>query len=82
MKVAASVTLVGDHLVVLDNQGTAINIATGREFKLLGRNRIETQLERVWPIPAQETLAYAPPIADGNCLYLRGERFLYCIGAD
>lgn len=37
-------------------------------------------LERDWPIPAQETLAYAPPIADGNRLYLRGERYLYCIG--
>ncbi|MDB5338348.1 MAG: hypothetical protein JWN70_3967 [Planctomycetaceae bacterium] len=80
--VAASVALLGDHLVVLDNQGTAVVLATGREFKLLGRNRIETQLERVWPIPAQETLAYAPPIADKDCLYLRGERFLYCIGAD
>ncbi len=80
--VAASVTLLGDHLVVLDNQGTAVILAPGREFKVLGRNRIETQLERVWPIPAQETLAYAPPIADKDCLYLRGERFLYCIGAD
>lgn len=80
--VAASVTLVGDHLIVLDNQGTAILIQPGRDFKILGRNRIETQLDRVWPIPAQETLAYAPPIADGDCIYLRGERYLYCIGAD
>jgi outer membrane protein assembly factor BamB len=77
---AASVTLVGERLVVLDNQGTAIVLATGRDFKVLARNRIETQLERAWPLPAQETLAYAPPIADGDCLYLRGERYLYCIG--
>jgi len=79
--VAASATLVGNRILVLDNQGTAISVAPGREFKVLARNRIETQLERVWPLPAQETLAYAPPIADGDCLYLRGERFLYCIGA-
>ena len=58
--VAASPTLIGDRLVVLDNQGTAVILAPGREFKLLGRNRIETRLERVWPLPAQETLAYAP----------------------
>lgn len=78
--VAASPTLIGDRIVVLDNQGTAVILAPGREFKVLGRNRIETRLDRVWPLPAQETLAYAPPIADANCLYLRGERFLYCIG--
>jgi hypothetical protein len=78
--VAASPTLVRDRLVVFNNQGTALVLAAGREFKVLAQNRIETQLDRPWPLPAQETLAYAPPIADGDCLYLRGERFLYCIG--
>ncbi len=78
--VAASPTLIGDRIVVLDNQGTAVILAPGREFKVLARNRIETRLDRVWPLPAQETLAYAPPIADETCLYLRGERYLYCIG--
>ncbi|MFT5523938.1 MAG: hypothetical protein ACI9HK_001887 [Pirellulaceae bacterium] len=78
--VAASPTLIGERILVLDNQGTTVVLAAGREFKVLGRNRIETRLDRVWPIPAQETLAYAPPIADDNCLYIRGERFLYCIG--
>lgn len=77
--VAASPTLIGNRLVVVDNQGTALVLATGRDFQVLARNRIETQLDRPWPIPAQETLAYAPPIADGECLYLRGERYLYCI---
>ncbi|RLS44250.1 MAG: hypothetical protein DWH84_04805 [Planctomycetota bacterium] len=65
---------------ILDNQWTAFILAPGREFKVLGRNRIETRLDRVWPLPAQEALAYAPPIADDKCLYLRGERYLYCIG--
>jgi hypothetical protein len=35
---------------------------------------------RYWPIPAQETIGYSPPLPDGNRLYLRGERYLYCIG--
>jgi outer membrane protein assembly factor BamB len=78
--VAASTTLVGNRLLVCENQGTTIVLATGREFQVVGRNRIETQLDRVWPLPAQETLTYAPPIADGDCIYLRGERYLYCIG--
>ncbi len=78
--VAASPTLIGDRIVVVDNQGTAVILAPGRAFTILGCNRIETRLDRVWPLPAQETLAYAPPIADDHCLYLRGERYLYCIG--
>ena len=78
--VAASPTLVGKHIVVQDNQGTALVLEPGRAFRQRGKNRIATQLDRWWPIPAQETLSYAPPVLDGNRLYLRGERYLYCIG--
>ena len=78
--VAASPTLIGDKILVMDNQGTTVVLGPGRTFKELGRNRIEPRLERVCPLPAQETLTYAPPIADADCLYLRGERYLYCIG--
>jgi outer membrane protein assembly factor BamB len=78
--VAASPTLVGHHIVVMDNQGTALVLEPGPEFKVVSRNRIATQLDRLWPLPAQETLAYAPPLVDGNRLYLRGEAYLYCVG--
>jgi hypothetical protein len=78
--VAASPTLVGKHLMVMDNQGTTLVLQPGREFQVVAQNRIATQLDRPWPIPAQETLCYAPPLPDGNRLYLRGERYLYCIG--
>jgi outer membrane protein assembly factor BamB len=77
--VAASPTLVGRHVVVADNQGTVLVLKPGRQFQQIARNRIATQLDRRGPIPAQETLTYAPPITDGERLYLRGERFLYCI---
>ena len=80
LAVAASPTLVGNQLLVLDNQGTTLVFEPGPTPKLVGRNEIQTQLDRAWPVPAQETLAYAPPIVDGNRLYLRGERYLYCIG--
>ena len=76
---AASPTLVGKHVMLFDNQGTCFVLEPGREFKLVATNRIETQLARDWPIPAQETLAYAPPICAGSKMYLRGERYLYCI---
>jgi len=78
--VAASPTLIGQHVVVLDNQGTALVLNSGRQFQQVAKNRIATVLDRWLPLPPQEILAYAPPIADGNRLYLRGERPLYCIG--
>jgi hypothetical protein len=78
--VAASPTLIGKHIVIQDNQGTALVLEPGRRFKQVGKNRIGTQLDRWWPVPAQETVSYAPPIPDGNRLYIRGERYLYCIG--
>src|SRR5262245_65640238 len=78
--VAASPTLVGKHVLVCDNQGTTLVLEPGPAYKVAARNRIATQLDRAWPVPAQETLTYAPPLADGGRLYLRGEAYLYCIG--
>jgi outer membrane protein assembly factor BamB len=78
--VAASPTLVGKHVLVSDNQGTTLVLEPAPSYKVVARNRIATQLDRPWPIPAQETLTYAPPVADGGRLYLRGEAFLYCVG--
>jgi hypothetical protein len=78
--VAASPTLVGKHLLVSDNQGTTLVLEPGAAYQLVARNRIATRLDRPWPVPAQEALAYAPPLADGGRLYFRGEAYLYCIG--
>jgi hypothetical protein len=78
--VAASPTLIGKHIVVEDNQGTAVVFEPGPTYKAVARNHIGTQLDRSWPIPAQETIGYAPPLADGRRLYIRGEAYLYCIG--
>jgi outer membrane protein assembly factor BamB len=78
--VAASPTLIGKHIVIQDNQGTAQVLEPGRDYRPVRTNRLATQLDRYWPIPAQETVAYAPPISDGNRIFIRGERYLYCIG--
>ena len=78
--VAASPTLIGDHIVIQDNQGTALVLEPGRAFKQVEKNRIGTEIDRWWPVPQQETVSYAPPVPDGDRLYIRGERYLYCIG--
>lgn len=81
LAVAASPTLIGERMFILDNQGTTLVLTTGPEPKVVARNVIGTQLERRVPLPGQETLAYAPPVVDGDRIYLRGERYLYCVGA-
>jgi outer membrane protein assembly factor BamB len=78
--VAASPTLAGRHILVSDNQGTTLVLEPGKSYKAVARNQIATQLDRPWPVPAQETLTYAPPLADGGRLYFRGEAYLYCVG--
>jgi outer membrane protein assembly factor BamB len=78
--VAASPTLVGKHVLVCDNQGTTLVLEPGPKYRVVARNRIATQIDRRWPIPAQETIGYAPPVADGGLLFLRGEAHLYCVG--
>jgi outer membrane protein assembly factor BamB len=78
--VGASATLGGKHIYVVDNQGTCVVLAPGRQYRPIAVNRIETQLPRDWPIPPQEILSNAAPVFDGTRMYLRGEQYLYCIG--
>src|SRR5262249_6806949 len=80
LPVAASPTLIGKHIVIQDNQGTALVLQVGHEFKQVAKTRIATRLDRFWPMRAQETVGISPPVCDGNLMYIRGERYLYCIG--
>jgi outer membrane protein assembly factor BamB len=81
MPVAASCTLVGRHVVVMDNQGHSVVLEPGGECKEVARNRIATQVQRDWATTTQQYTTYAPPVADGDRIYVRGERHLYCIGS-
>ena len=78
--VCASPTLGGRHIYVMDNQGVCVVLEPGRVLKRVAVNRIETVLARPWPIGPQEILANAAPVFDGGHIYVRGERYLYCIG--
>ena len=78
--VGASTTLGGEHIYAIDNQGVCVVLQPGRDYKPVAVNRIETVIQRNWPVNPQETLANGPPVFDGRRLYLRGEQYLYCIG--
>jgi outer membrane protein assembly factor BamB len=79
--IAASPTLGGKNIYVWDNQGNTVVFEPGPQFKLVARNRLGTVIERIWPVPAQETVSIGPPVFEGRRIYVRGERHLYCIGA-
>jgi len=80
-RVAASPTLVGKFIVVMDSQGHAVTLEPGAAIKEIARPLLATQLPRDWPITSIEYTSYSPPVPDGDRLYLRGERHLYCIGS-
>lgn len=69
----------GKYVFFMDNQGTCIVVEAGKEFKVVSRNRIETQIHRNLPFSQWENF-YASPIFEGKYVYLRGEQNLYCIG--
>ncbi len=67
--VAASLLVVGDKILLVDENGSAVIVAAGREFKVLGGGKIE---DTFWSTPA---------VADGS-IYVRGVDNLYCIRTD
>ena len=64
--VAASPIVVGEKLLVLDENGAASLIKVGNEFKVVGGGKLK---DVFWSTPA---------VANGS-IYLRGVDFLYCI---
>lgn len=65
--VAASVALVGDKLLVVDEGGNASWVKTGPEFSVIGGGQLD---DTVW----------ASPAVVENRIFLRGVSGLYCIG--
>ena len=76
--VYASPILAGKRLYILGMQGVMVVIEPGREYKEVARNKIEalTGIGQWYEKPEGFS---ANPVAEGDCLYLRGDGFLYCI---
>ncbi len=74
----ASPVLAGKYLYIFGMDGTTIVLKPGRTYEEVARNKIEDLVSRnygVWPEGFAST-----PVAEGNYLYVRGDRHLYCIG--
>jgi outer membrane protein assembly factor BamB len=63
----ASPSLVGDRLYLLDLKGTMHIVAAADEFRLLGTSKLG------------DKCVASPAFADGR-IYIRSEKYLYCIG--
>jgi hypothetical protein len=78
--VAASPTLAGKHIYVVDDAGYTHLIQPGPQFKELGRNVLENIFfSSVSSNPCRQEAFYTAPYFDGKAMYLRGEEYLYRI---
>ena len=75
-----SVALGGKHIYLMDNQGTFVVVEPGRTFKQVARNRIDTMMQHPFPLTTMERFE-GSPVFNGSCMFIRGEKNLYCIGA-
>jgi outer membrane protein assembly factor BamB len=64
--IAASPIVVGDRLLLLDEEGRAAWVPLGPEFELAGGGKLDD-------------LFWATPTVAGNALLLRGAKSLYCL---
>ena len=75
----ASPVLAGKHVYVFGMDGTTVVLKPGRKYEEVARNKIE---DMTWPNHwRQKPEGFAStPVARGECLYIRGDKYLYCIG--
>jgi outer membrane protein assembly factor BamB len=78
--IAASPTLAGKNIYIVDDAGFTHIIPPGGPFKDGGRNVIENiHLSGHGGNPCKQESFYTSPWFEGKCMYLRGEEYLYCI---
>lgn len=64
--IAASPLVIGDKLLLLDEEGRAVFVQVGPEFQVVGRGRLDD-------------LFWSSPAVAGDALLLRGSQRLYCL---
>ena len=79
--VAASPTLAGENIYIIDDAGYTHIIPPGPVFKESGRNILENiHLSSLGNNPCKQESFCTSPFFQGKAMYLRGEEYLYCIG--
>lgn len=65
--IAASPVLIGDTLLLVDEEGRAILVQSGPDFEIVGRGKLD------------DGLFWSTPTIAGGALLLRGSAHLYCV---
>jgi len=73
---AASPTLAGKYIYLMDNQGNTLVIEPGRQYKEVAQNVIE-ELSKDGKSQEQNL---ATPVFEGTRMYWRTPGYLYCVG--
>jgi len=81
--VAASPALGGKNIYITDDAGYTQIIQPGPQLNVLARNVIENiHVAGVGGNPCKQECFYTGAFFEGKRMYLRGEEYLYCIGAE
>ena len=77
--ILAPIALANNLIYVTSNQGTTFVIKPGKQYKLLAKNTIMQLVERGYMKNVVEGYI-SSPFFEGNHIFYRGERYMYCIG--
>jgi outer membrane protein assembly factor BamB len=82
---AASPTLAGKYIYIMDNQGGTLVMEPGPVYKEIAVNHIETFEKKTKEKDGKETVVFeqtvSNPVFDGKMMYIRGQQYLYGIGS-
>ena len=76
---AASPAMAGGKVFLIGNFGTTLILNPGREYKEAGRNVIDQRISYQYRDDRLEGTV-SSPFFEGNRIYYRAQRYLYCIG--
>jgi outer membrane protein assembly factor BamB len=82
---AASPTLAGKNIYIMDNQGGTLIMEPGPVYKEVSINHIETFDKKMKDKDGKESVVFeqtvSNPVFDGKLMIVRGQQYLYCIGS-
>jgi outer membrane protein assembly factor BamB len=82
---SASPTLAGKYIYITDNQGATLILEPGPQYKEVGLNRLDVLEKKGKSKDGKETAindqTISNPVFDGKQMFIRAQRYLYCVGA-
>jgi hypothetical protein len=85
MGIGASPALAGKHLYMIDSAGCVLVLEPGRDVKQVAKNCIDEIVPEGWEpkhwMGPHHEQTEASLFFDGSRIYIRGEQYLYCVGA-